>query len=102
MHELRHGSAPVRTFARRSEAKHVTARACQQVISRDFHGTLESLERRQLLTLMLDYGFDVPPDSGTTVVDRAPDGAQQDGILIDGTGRVAGRVGQGALDFDGV
>src|SRR5688500_3060042 len=84
------------------ETSRVLRHACDGVARGPASMSLEGLEVRQLLTLMLDYGFDVPPDSGTTVVDRAPDGGVQDGTLFEGTARVAGRVGQGALDFDGV
>src|SRR5687768_2390773 len=74
-------------------------RACRPIVA-DACRPMESLEQRQLLTLMMDYRFD--EGSGETIIDSEPiNGGPQDGVLNPGVTRIAGRVGPGALSFDG-
>src|SRR5688572_25685967 len=74
-------------------------RACSSVLAGALR-PMESLERRQLLSLMMDYRFDEA--SGDTIIDSEPfNGGPQDGVLNPGVTRIPGRVGSGALNFNG-
>jgi hypothetical protein len=103
MHELRNHRS-TGTPARRgssTSARSLIERATRPVLADGFR-SLESLEQRQLLTLMIDYKMD-EADPEFFLFDAASaeeQGGPQDGTVGTAT-RTAGRVGPGALQFSG-
>ena len=99
------GSRRSRSQQNQKQRETVIRRACREVAAASSAASsfgVEALEVRQLLTLMIDFRMDEA--SGDVLIDSAAgedQGFQQDGFLSAATTRIPGRVGSGAIAFDG-